>query len=141
MKTYPLYLNGQFVQAGETIPVVNPATGETFARMSICGKDRVRAAIDDAHAAFASWRRCPQGPGELLWRIADETQRRKDDRPGDHAGNGKPLPQSPANRQEHDTFAGSREAAAVTAASFPTRSRGCVTGRQDADRRGGGHRP
>ncbi|MGB9626645.1 MAG: aldehyde dehydrogenase family protein, partial [Phycisphaerae bacterium] len=96
MKTYPLYLNGRFVPTGETIPVRDPATGETFARVSICGRERVRAAIEDAHAAFAAWRSLPgKARGGFLSRIADETERRKDEIA--HAitrENGKPLAQS-----------------------------------------------
>jgi succinate-semialdehyde dehydrogenase/glutarate-semialdehyde dehydrogenase len=96
MKSYPLYLNGRFVPASETIPVRNPATGETFTRMSICGRDQVRTAIENAHEALAAWRRLPgKTRGEFLSRIADETQRRKDEIARTITlENGKPLAQS-----------------------------------------------
>ncbi len=96
MTTYPLYLNGRFVSAGETIPVHNPATGKPFTRMATCGREPVRAAIEDAHAAFAAWRRLPgKTRGEFLSRIADETERRKDDIARVITlENGKPLAQS-----------------------------------------------
>ena len=38
MKTYPLYLNGQFVRTQKTIRVLNPSTTEVFAE--ICTVDR-----------------------------------------------------------------------------------------------------
>jgi acyl-CoA reductase-like NAD-dependent aldehyde dehydrogenase len=38
MKVHPLYLNGAFVTTGRDLPVRNPATGETFARISTCGR-------------------------------------------------------------------------------------------------------
>lgn len=56
MNSSPIYLNGQFVTTDKTLPVRNPATGETIAQMSACGRDRVAQALADAHAAFQSWR-------------------------------------------------------------------------------------
>ena len=96
MRTYPLYLNGRFTPTSETIPVQNPATGEPFAKMSICGRGQVRAAIQDAHAAFEAWRRLPgKTRGEFLWRIADEMEERKDEiARAITLENGKPLAQS-----------------------------------------------
>lgn len=41
MNSSPLYLNGEFVTTDKTLPVRNPATGETLALMSTCGRDRV----------------------------------------------------------------------------------------------------
>lgn len=96
MNTYPLYLNGEFVTTNETIAVRNPATGETIAKMSVCGRDRVRTAIENAHAAFGTWRRLPgKARGEILNRIAAEVDRRKDDiARAITLENGKPLAQS-----------------------------------------------
>ena len=56
MKTYPLYLNGEFVVSDPAWDVVNPATGEAFARISTVDRRRVGRALADAHAAFAGWR-------------------------------------------------------------------------------------
>ena len=52
MKTYPLYLNGAFVQSEPAWEVVNPANGESFARISTINRARLAQAIADAHAAF-----------------------------------------------------------------------------------------
>ena len=98
MKTYPLYLNGQWEQSGPEWPVVNPATGETFARISTVNGARVEEALRDGHEAFLSWRRLPgRTRGEFLTRVANELERR-----GAEVArtitleNGKPLAQSVA---------------------------------------------
>ena len=96
MKPHPLYLNGQFVTPDKTIPVRNPATGETFSQMSVCGRDRVAQALADAHAAFASWRNVVgKSRGDFLLKIAAEVERRKDEIAKTITlENGKPLAQS-----------------------------------------------
>jgi succinate-semialdehyde dehydrogenase/glutarate-semialdehyde dehydrogenase len=96
MKTYPLYLNGQFVQTAKTIRVVNPSTTEAFAE--ICTVDRavVAQAITDAHAAFQGWRALTgNARGAFLNKIADELERRRDEITRVITmENGKPLAQS-----------------------------------------------
>ena len=96
MKTYPLYLNGDFVPTDETVNVVNPATGETFARMSIVDRARVAKAVRDAHDAFQSWRKVSgKGRGELLQRIANQLEHRREEIARVITQeNGKPLSQS-----------------------------------------------
>ena len=96
MKTYPVYLNGDFICTEETIPVVNPAKEEVVARMSVVGRERVAHAINDAHVAFATWRTVTaKSRGELLLKIASELEHRR----GEIARiitieSGKPLTQS-----------------------------------------------
>ena len=96
MKTYPLYLNGQFVRTAKTIRVVNPSTTEAFAE--ICTVDRavVAQAITDAHAAFQGWRALTgNARGAFLNKIADELERRRDEITRVITmENGKPLAQS-----------------------------------------------
>ena len=54
MKTYPLYLNGEFVVSDPAWDVVNPATGEAFARISTVDRRRVgRALAADCRAQHA----------------------------------------------------------------------------------------
>ncbi|NDD38343.1 MAG: aldehyde dehydrogenase, partial [Verrucomicrobia bacterium] len=75
----PLYLNGEFIAADKTLSVRNPATGETIAQMSTCGRDHVAQALADAHAAFQSWRNVVgRTRGDFLLKIAVEVERRKD---------------------------------------------------------------
>ncbi len=52
------YINGEWVAAdsGETLPVLNPATGETLAEVAKCGTAETRRAIEAAEAALVEWR-------------------------------------------------------------------------------------
>jgi succinate-semialdehyde dehydrogenase / glutarate-semialdehyde dehydrogenase len=96
MKTNPVYLNGKFITTGTSIPVLNPATGEPLARMSTVDRAAVAKALDDAHAAFTSWRQTTgKARGEWLQRIAAELERRRDEVARVLTSeNGKPLAQS-----------------------------------------------
>ncbi len=98
MKTYPLYLNGQFVFSEPAREVVNPSTGVAFASISTVGRERLAAALEDAHAAFRQWRRVPgKARGAWLRRIADLVESRKDEMSRTITlENGKPLAQSQA---------------------------------------------
>ena len=80
MKTHPLYLNGEFVPGETSVPVINPATGEAFARMSLTTRARVAQSLADAHTAFVSWRQLTgKARGDWLQKIANEVERRRDD--------------------------------------------------------------
>src|SRR5436309_7226107 len=96
MKTYPLYLNGELKITEKTFPVVNPASGEAFARMSALERNEVHQAIKDAHTAFSGWRQLPgKARGELLHKVANELQRRREELARlITLENGKPLTQS-----------------------------------------------
>ena len=96
MKTYPLYLNGQFVRTEKTICVVNPSTTEVFAEICTVDRAAVAQAIKDAHAAFQSWRALTgKARGAFLNKIADEVEKRRDEIARVITmENGKPLAQS-----------------------------------------------
>ncbi|HEX3625850.1 MAG TPA: NAD-dependent succinate-semialdehyde dehydrogenase [Verrucomicrobiae bacterium] len=96
MKTYPLYLNGQFVTTQKTIRVVNPATTEVFAEICTVDRAAVAQAVKDAHAAFPGWRGITaKARGDFLKKIADELERRRDEFARViTTENGKPLAQS-----------------------------------------------
>jgi succinate-semialdehyde dehydrogenase / glutarate-semialdehyde dehydrogenase len=96
MKTYPLYLNGEWFTSDSSKPVVNPATGEAFARISTVDRARVAEAVNDAHAAFASWRRLTgKARGAYLNKIADNLEARRDEVARTVTlENGKPFAQS-----------------------------------------------
>lgn len=96
MKSYPLYLNGAWVESEPEWPVVNPANGEKFAKISTITRSRVAQALKDAHSAFQSWRQLPgKARGEYLKKIADEVERRRDEIARTITlENGKPLAQS-----------------------------------------------
>src|SRR6266567_8842221 len=96
MQNCPLYLNNEWVATEATYQVVNPATGEPFARISTVHRDRVGQAIKDAHAAFLLWRQqTGKARGEFLQKIASEVERRRDEIARlITLENGKPLSQS-----------------------------------------------
>lgn len=96
MKTYPVYLNGNWVVTESSTSVINPATGEAFARMSVVDATRVSQAIRDAHTAFGTWRHVTgKGRGEWLHKIATELDRRREEIARlITSENGKPLTQS-----------------------------------------------
>lgn len=96
MKTYPLYLNGQWVHTQTARPVVNPATTEAFAEVCTVDRPRVAEAVRDAHAAFQNWRRLTgKARGGYLKSVADELEKRTDDIACTITlENGKPLAQS-----------------------------------------------
>ncbi len=96
MKTYPLYLNGEFAQSEPAWDVANPATGKPFARISTISRARLGQAIAEAHAAFAGWRQLTaKARGEYLRRIAAELEKRREEVAQLLSSeNGKPLAQS-----------------------------------------------
>ncbi len=96
MQFAPLYLNNQFITNEPFIDVRNPANGEVIGQASTIGRARVAAAIDDAHAAFPSWRKLTgKARGAYLHKIADELERRAADIAAIITReNGKPLAQS-----------------------------------------------
>ncbi len=96
MKTYPLYLNGQWVASDATIPVVDPASGEAFAEVSTIDRDGVRQALEDAQKALPGWRALTGiQRGDYLLSIAAEVRKRADDIATVMTReNGKPLNQS-----------------------------------------------
>lgn len=98
MKTYPLYLSAEWVVTDNTLPLMNPATGEVFARISAAERPRVAQALTDAHTAFPSWRQLTgKARGEFLQKIAAEVERRRDEIARTMTmENGKPLAQSKA---------------------------------------------
>jgi len=96
VKTYPLYLNGQFQSFATTLAIVNPATGEPFAAVATADRARLATALDDAHAAFRQWRRLTgKARGAFLHAVADQVEVRRDEIARTITlENGKPLAQS-----------------------------------------------
>jgi succinate-semialdehyde dehydrogenase/glutarate-semialdehyde dehydrogenase len=96
MKTYPLYLNGDWYISSPFQQVINPATGEAVAQVSTVDRARVARAVSDAHAAFPAWKKLTgKTRGDFLLAIAEQI----DGRSQEIARlitleNGKPLGQS-----------------------------------------------
>ena len=71
---HPLFKTGYFVAgewhtAAETFDVLNPATGETLAKVARAGKVQTEAAINAASQAFPQWRKTTgKARSEILYR-------------------------------------------------------------------------
>ena len=96
MKTYPLYLNGEWMVSETALPVINPAVGEPVARMSTVDRPGVARALSDAQAAFVGWRQTTgTARGDGLHNLAAKLERRRDEVAElITLENGKPLAQS-----------------------------------------------
>ncbi len=52
-----LYVDGEWVDTGETFTVVNPGTGKPIAEVCSAGRELTKKAIESADRAFSGWRR------------------------------------------------------------------------------------
>ncbi len=95
-KSHRIWLGGQWLATGNELEVVNPATGQAFARVCTVNRDHVRSALEAAEAALPTWRATTaKERGMLLHRVADELRRRQDEIARTITlENGKPLAQS-----------------------------------------------
>lgn len=95
-KSNRVYLSGQWVTTGTEVEVVNPATGQGFARVCTLDREQVRSALEAAQAAFAAWRSMTaKERGALLHLVADKLHDRQDEIARTITlENGKPLAQS-----------------------------------------------
>jgi succinate-semialdehyde dehydrogenase/glutarate-semialdehyde dehydrogenase len=89
-------LNGKWVESKDALDVVNPATGEVFARVGTVGRDCVARAIEDAAGAWLSWRKLSgKQRGAYILKITDGLNKRSEEIARTITlENGKPLPQS-----------------------------------------------
>ena len=55
MQAYSMYIGGEFVTANHTFDVINPATGEAFAKCPAGSAEHVDLAVKAARAAFPAW--------------------------------------------------------------------------------------
>jgi len=84
MKTYQLYVNGEYVNAKSSaqIDVVDPATAEVIARTPDANKEDVDAAVQAARAAFddGPWKDATaQDRGRVLFKLAQIVRDRADE--------------------------------------------------------------
>jgi len=89
-------LNGKWVEPPDALDVVNPATGEVFARIGIVGRDVVARALSDAAEAWRKWRKLSgKHRGTYILKIAEALCRRTEEVARTITlENGKPLAQS-----------------------------------------------
>src|SRR2546430_3965721 len=72
--TYHAFVGGGWIDArsGETMEVINPATGEVIAEVPRCGAEDVDRAVEAAKAALPKWlETTPKERSELLHKLAD----------------------------------------------------------------------
>ena len=75
MNTVPMVIDGQPVTTEVTLGVINPATGEVFARVPAGTAAHVDAAVAAAQAAFPAWRDTPDAERQrLLHALGDALQ-------------------------------------------------------------------
>ena len=56
---YHNLINGEMIETGEWLDVVNPATEEVIGKVPACGKDELDKAVAAARAAFKTWSKTP----------------------------------------------------------------------------------
>jgi len=73
---YGLWIGGEYVEAAETRELIEPATGEAFARAAIAGSDDVDRAVASARATLdGEWGKTPPTErSRLLHALADAIQ-------------------------------------------------------------------
>ena len=79
-RTHGLFIDGKFVPAlsGEMFDVINPATGEVFAKAAAGGAEDIDLAVKAARRAFDSgpWSTMnPSGRRNLMWKLSDAIER------------------------------------------------------------------
>ena len=76
------YINGEWVESasGETIDVINPATGEAFGKIAKGNAEDVDKAVEAAHSVYLEFRHTPvEERREMLDRIVKAYENRKED--------------------------------------------------------------
>jgi phenylacetaldehyde dehydrogenase len=93
-----LYIDGRFVETDETLPTLNPATGEVLAEAPLATPREVGMAVEAAQRAFDEWRFLPPTQrARLIWRLADLLEENADELATiEVLDNGKPLGEATA---------------------------------------------
>jgi acyl-CoA reductase-like NAD-dependent aldehyde dehydrogenase len=92
---YKNFVGGEWVESttGETMEVLNPATGEAIAEVPRCGEEDVERAVAAAAKAWEEWStKTPKDRSELLLALADLVDEHADELTELESRNvGKPL--------------------------------------------------
>src|ERR1043165_5102985 len=104
------YINGEWVDALNrgTIPVTNPATGETLGTVPRMGAEETRQAIEAADRALPAWRaKTAKERAQILRRMYDLMMANQEDLAAlMTAEQGKPLTESKAETASAGSFIG-----------------------------------
>ena len=80
MKQYRNFIDGRFVESEKRFAGINPATGVRFADVHEATREMVDQAVEAGHRAVPGWGATPVADrAAMLYRIADEIDRRADD--------------------------------------------------------------
>ena len=80
LDTMRMYIDGAFVDAAETLDVLNPTTGEVLATVPMGGETEVRRALDAARREQDAWgRRAPIERAAIMRRIAELVRAQAED--------------------------------------------------------------
>jgi acyl-CoA reductase-like NAD-dependent aldehyde dehydrogenase len=113
LDTYGHFINGEWVSgdSGKTIPVINPATGETLSHIQAGNEADVNRAVQSAHTAFKTWSRThPRQRQLILQEMANRLRKRLAEfAMMETVDNGKPITDSqmfdiPATAEVYDYF-------------------------------------
>ena len=66
MTDYKNLIDGEMVDNGQWLEVVNPANEEIIARVPACGKDELDRAVAAARRAFKEWKKTSQQERQKL---------------------------------------------------------------------------
>jgi len=69
---YAMTIDGKPVTSATTIDVVNPATGEAFAKAPDCSREQLDAAVASARAAYKPWRARPIAERQAMIKAAGD---------------------------------------------------------------------
>jgi acyl-CoA reductase-like NAD-dependent aldehyde dehydrogenase len=76
MSEFPMTIDGRAVHGRSTAGVINPATGQVFARVPECTKDQLDEAMASAARAFPAWSRDVGARKQALLACAERLQSR-----------------------------------------------------------------
>ena len=93
-----LYIGGEFIDTGNRLTVLDPATGERLAEVPLAGEREVDQAVRAASAAFPGWRVTPPAErARLMWSLADRLEEHAEEFATiEVLDNGKPLGEATA---------------------------------------------
>jgi malonate-semialdehyde dehydrogenase (acetylating) / methylmalonate-semialdehyde dehydrogenase len=82
VEVLPNYVGGAWVEARgpDALPVINPATGETIARVPVSSREDVDAAVHAARDAFEGWRMTPpMERARFMYPLRDQLVKHRDE--------------------------------------------------------------
>ncbi|NHC43229.1 aldehyde dehydrogenase family protein [Bacillus sp. MM2020_1] len=76
---YGNFINGQWVESEETLPVFDKYTGEEIARISIASREEVNEAISNAYETFQTVKLSPMQRYDILMQTVEIAKQRKEE--------------------------------------------------------------